>query len=38
MVFNTGSALLDVIVLAIVSRATGTYGYNLTQGSERHEV
>ena len=32
MVFNTGSALLDAIVLAIVSKeADGTYGYNLTQ-------
>lgn len=32
MVFNTGSALLDAIVLAIVSKEPeGTYGYNLTQ-------
>ena len=32
MVFNTGSALLDAIVLAVVSRDTeGTYGYKITQ-------
>jgi PadR family transcriptional regulator PadR len=32
MVFNTGSALLDAIVLAVVSKEPeGTYGYNLTQ-------
>ena len=32
MVFNTGSALLDAIVLAAVSReAEGTYGYKITQ-------
>lgn len=32
MVFNTGSALLDAIVLAIVSQeAEGTYGYKITQ-------
>ena len=32
MVFNTGAALLDAIVLAVVSReAAGTYGYRLTQ-------
>jgi len=32
MVFNTGAALLDAIVLAIVSRqASGTYGYRITQ-------
>ena len=32
MVFNTGAALLDAIVLAIVSRdADGTYGYKITQ-------
>lgn len=32
MVFNTGSALLDAIVLAVVSRdAEGTYGYKITQ-------
>lgn len=32
MVFNTGAALLDAIVLAVVSReAEGTYGYKITQ-------
>ena len=32
MVFNTGAALLDAIVLAIVSRdIKGTYGYRITQ-------
>lgn len=32
MVFNTGSALLDAIVLAAVSREPeGTYGYKITQ-------
>ena len=32
MVFNTGSALLDAIVLAVVSREQeGTYGYKITQ-------
>lgn len=32
MVFNTGAALLDAIVLAIVSRdINGTYGYRITQ-------
>lgn len=32
MVFNTGSALLDAIVLAVVSKeAIGTYGYKITQ-------
>lgn len=32
MVFNTGAALLDAIVLAIVSRESqGTYGYKITQ-------
>lgn len=32
MVFNTGSALLDAIVLAVVSKETeGTYGYKITQ-------
>lgn len=31
-VFNTGSALLDAIVLAVVSREDeGTYGYKITQ-------
>ena len=32
MVFNTGSALLDAIVLAVVSREQeGTYGYKITE-------
>lgn len=32
MVFNTGAALLDAIVLAAVSKETdGTYGYRITQ-------
>ncbi len=32
MVFNTGAALLDAIVLAVVSRdVNGTYGYKITQ-------
>ena len=32
MVFNTGAALLDAIVLAIVSKEKdGTYGYKITQ-------
>lgn len=32
MVFNTGSALLDAIVLSVVSKeADGTYGYRITQ-------
>jgi len=32
MVFNTGAALLDAIVLAAVSGETeGTYGYKITQ-------
>lgn len=32
MVFNTGAALLDAIVLAVVSRdIEGTYGYKITQ-------
>ena len=32
MVFNTGTALLDAIVLAVVSKdAMGTYGYKITQ-------
>ena len=32
MIFNTGSALLDAVVLAVVSRdADGTYGYKITQ-------
>lgn len=36
MVFNTGAALLDAIVLAVVSKETeGTYGYKITQTSGR---
>ena len=32
MVFNTGAALLDSIVLAVVSKELGgTYGYKITQ-------
>lgn len=32
MVFNTGAALLDAIVLAVVSQESeGTYGYKITQ-------
>ncbi len=32
MVFNTGAALLDAVVLAVVSREKeGTYGYKITQ-------
>lgn len=32
MVFNTGAALLDAIVLAAVSKEeSGTYGYRITQ-------
>ncbi len=32
MVFNTGAALLDAIVLAVVSKCVeGTYGYKITQ-------
>lgn len=32
MVFNTGAALLDAVVLAVVSKeAQGTYGYKITQ-------
>ena len=32
MIFNTGSALLDAIVLAAVSKEPdGTYGYKITQ-------
>lgn len=30
MVFNTGSALLDAVVLSVVSKE-GTYGYKITQ-------
>lgn len=36
MVFNTGAALLDSIVLAVVSREQeGTYGYKITQDVRR---
>ena len=36
MVFNTGAALLDAIVLAVVSQEKeGTYGYKITQDSEK---
>ena len=36
MVFNTGAALLDAIVLAVVSREKeGTYGYKITQDVSR---
>lgn len=32
MIFNTGAALLDAIVLAVVSKEEqGTYGYKITQ-------
>lgn len=32
MIFNTGAALLDAVVLAVVSRESeGTYGYKITQ-------
>ena len=32
MLFNTGAALLDAIVLAVVARESeGTYGYKITQ-------
>ena len=32
MIFNTGAALLDAIVLAVVSKdEQGTYGYKITQ-------
>ncbi|MBP9995798.1 MAG: PadR family transcriptional regulator [Lachnospiraceae bacterium] len=32
MVFNTGAALLDAIVLAVVAKESdGTYGYKITQ-------
>ena len=36
MVFNTGAALLDAIILAVVSREQqGTYGYKITQDVRR---
>jgi PadR family transcriptional regulator PadR len=32
LIFNTGAALLDAIVLAVVSKESeGTYGYKITQ-------
>ncbi len=32
MIFNTGAALLDTIVLSVISKeANGTYGYKITQ-------
>ncbi len=32
MIFNTGAALLDAVVLSVVSREPqGTYGYRITQ-------
>lgn len=32
MIFNTGAALLDAVVLAVVSQENeGTYGYRITQ-------
>ena len=37
MVFNTGSTLLDAIVLAVVSKdPEGTYGYRITQDVGRN--
>ena len=36
MVFNTGAALLDAIVLSVVSKsAEGTYGYKITHMTGR---
>lgn len=36
MVFNTGAALLDAVVLAVVGREEeGTYGYRITQDVRR---
>ena len=36
MVFNTGAALLDAIVLAVISQLSeGTYGYKITQDVRR---
>ena len=36
MIFNTGAALLDAIVLAVVSKEEqGTYGYKITQDVRR---
>ena len=39
MVFHTGAALLDAIVLAVVSmEETGTYGYRITQRNQEVET
>lgn len=39
MVFNTGAALLDAIVLAVVSKEeAGTYGYRITRMSEKRSM
>ncbi len=39
MVFNTGAALLDAIVLAVVSMdAEGTYGYKITQDVRHRDL
>lgn len=36
LLFNTGAALLDAIVLAVVSEEdSGTYGYKITQDVQR---
>lgn len=37
MVFNTGSALLDAVVLAVISKdpESGSYGYKITQDTMR---
>lgn len=36
MIFNTGAALLDAVVLSVVSRdEKGTYGYKITQEVQR---
>ncbi len=32
MGFSTGSNLLDAIVLSVVAKENGTYGYKITQG------
>lgn len=31
MIFNAGAALLDAIVLSVVAKKEGTYGYKITQ-------
>ena len=39
MVFNTGAALLDAIVLAVVSKEKeGTYGYKITGSSGNFRI